>query len=245
MAIITFPIVLKEAFMLSPGVKHFIFQCSSTPAFNYLPGQFITLHFEHDNKILRRSYSIANVPTQNNLIEIAAGFVENGPGTDLLFNLKPGEILQASGPYGRLILKEAPYPKRYILVATSTGVTPYRAMLQELVRRIESNPELKIVILQGVQKQCDILYRDEFTELAEKHPQVTFCACLSREDQNALSLNEHAGHVQLLFPDLHLNPENDIVYLCGNPAMIDDAFLQLKEKGFPMQHIIREKYISN
>ena len=244
MAVNTFPITLKETLTLSPNVKHFTFSCNCSPAFTYLPGQFITIHFEHQNKNLNRSYSIANIPTQNNLIEIAAGYVENGPGSDLLFNLKPGDSLQASGPYGRLTLKDEPYPLRYILIATSTGITPYRSMIAELTRRMENNPNLHIIILQGIQKRCDILYPDEWAALTKKYSQATFYACLSREDKSELNTNEYAGHVQTVFPDLQLNPENDHVYLCGNPAMIDDAFLLLKEKGFPIQHIIREKYIS-
>ncbi len=243
MSIDTFPITLENAFMLSPKTKHFIFRCHLTPAFNYLPGQFITIHFNHENKLLRRSYSIANVPSQNNSIEIAASYFEGGPGTELLFNLKPGDILQASGPYGRLTLKDQ-IPKRYLLVATSTGITPYRAMLAELIQRMEKSPELQVIILQGVQKRNEILYRNEFTALVEQYPQTAFHVCLSREDKNTLAPNEHSGYVQHLFPDLNLNPETDLVYLCGNPAMIDDAFSQLKEQGFAMQHIIREKYIS-
>lgn len=244
MSIKTFPITLQDALMLSSKTKHFIFRCDLNPTFDYLPGQFITIHFEHDEKTLRRSYSIANVPSQNNTIEIAAGFVDGGPGTELLFNLKPGDTLQASGPYGRLTLRNE-IPKRYILVATSTGITPYRAMIASLIQLIEKQPELQIVILQGVQYRNEILYLDEWTALTEQYPQVTFRACLSREDKTTISTNEYAGYVQELFPDLNLTPEEDLVYLCGNPAMIDDAFSKLKEKGFTTQHIIREKYISN
>lgn len=244
MSIKTFPITLQNAFMLSPRTKHLIFQCDQTPAFSYLPGQFITIHFEHDNKMFRRSYSIANVPSQNNTIEIAAGFMAGGPGTNLLFNLKPGETLQASGPYGRLTLKDE-IPKRYVLVATSTGITPYRAMMATLIQRMENHPDLQILILQGVQNRGDILYLDEWKALVEQYPQVTFFACLSQEDKTTLSPNEYAGYVQHLFPELNLKPEQDLIYLCGNPAMIDAAFLLLKEQGFNTQHIIREKYISN
>lgn len=244
MSLDTFPIILDDAYMLTPKVKHFIFQCTLDPKFQYIPGQFITIHFEKESKILRRSYSIANVPTQNNRIEIAAGFFEGGPGTELLFNLKPGDMLQASGPYGRLILKDEPNPKRYIFIATSTGITPYRAMISELTMRMEKDSNLEIVILQGIQKHDEILYNDDFTALAEKYPRLIFRPCLSREDKATLVNNEFSGHVQDLFPDLNLNPDNDLVYLCGNPTMIDDAFEKLKEKGFPMQHIIREKYIS-
>jgi ferredoxin-NADP reductase len=239
----TFPIVLKDTMMLSPKVKHFIFHHSEKTSFDYLPGQFITVHIERDNKILRRSYSIANVPTQNNHIEFAAGYVDGGPGTDLLFNLKPGESINITGPFGRLTLKDE-IPKRYILVATSTGITPYRAMITELKKRLESHPDLNIVILQGVQKREDVLYRDEFLALAAGSPRVIFRAHLSREQANGLAVHERTGHVQSSFPELALNPEQDVVYLCGNPGMIDDSFSYLKDIGFPMQQIIREKYIS-
>ena len=243
MQLITFPITLEDAFMASPKVKHFIFKSEQTPIFDYLPGQFITIHFERDDKIIRRSYSIANVPLQNNRIEFAAGYVEGGPGTELLFNLNLGDTVNINGPFGRLTLKDE-MPKRYILVATSTGATPYRAMIAELKKRLQTNPELHVVILQGVQKREDILYQDEFLALAEFCPRVTFRAHLSRESEKDMKTHEYTGYVQSSFPELALNPEQDIVYLCGNPGMIDDSFAYLKDNGFAMQQIIREKYIS-
>jgi ferredoxin-NADP reductase len=243
MQIKTFPVTLKDAYMLSPKVKHFIVQIEQSSPFHYLPGQFITIHFERDGKILKRSYSIANVPSANNLIEFAAGYVEGGPGTELLFNLKPGDTLHLTGPFGRLILKEE-LPTRYILVATSTGITPYRAMINELKKRLQSYPELKVVILQGVQKHNEVLYAEEFLNLAKEYPQISFRAHLSRESAENLLPYEHHGYVQLAFPELSLDPAGDIVYLCGNPGMIDEAFSYLKEQGFSMQQVIREKYIS-
>ena len=243
MLVNTFPITLVESFMISPKVKHFIFKCELSPAFNYLPGQFITIHFERDGKNLKRSYSIANESNQDNRIEFAAGYFEGGPGTELLFNLKPGDTININGPFGRLIFKEE-QPERYILVATSTGVTPYRAMLKELGHKLEQSANLKAVILQGVQRREEILYANDFYNFAKIYPQVSFRAYLSREDAQNLKENEFSGYVQHAFPELNLNPVNDVIYLCGNPGMIDDAFNYLKEKGFAMQQIIREKYIS-
>ncbi|CDZ76750.1 Ferredoxin--NADP reductase [Legionella massiliensis] len=243
MSVITFPIILEDAYMLSSFVKHFVFRVENPSVFTYLPGQFITIHFEKDGKILKRSYSIANVPGQNNRIEFAAGYVKGGPGTELLFNLKPGDTININGPFGRLILKDE-MPKRYILVATSTGVTPYRAMIDELKRRLQISPELRVAILQGVQKREDILYGNEFKDFAAEFPQVTFRAHLSRAEKDNLSDYEYSGYVQHAFPELSLNPQEDTVYLCGNPGMIDEAFNYLKEQGFGMQQIIREKYIS-
>lgn len=244
MQINTFPITLTEAHMLSPNVKHFVFQSDLFPAFNYLPGQFITMHFEHEGKMLKRSYSIANVPSQNNRIEFAAGFVEHGPGSKLLFNLQKGENIQINGPFGRLILKDTP-PKRYILAATSTGITPYRAMLTELSRRLDADPQLRVVILLGVQTKEDILYADNFMDFTQLYRnQVIFRVQLSRNKEATLLPYVHSGYVQHAFPDLALNPQEDMVYLCGNPGMIDESFEELKKRDFPMQQIVREKYIS-
>lgn len=243
MQINTFPITLKESYMISPKVKHFIFTCEVEPHFNYLPGQFITIHFDHQGKSLKRSYSIANVPQKDNQIEFAAGYFANGPGTELLFNLKPGDTIQTSGPYGRLILK-GDLPGRFILVATSTGITPYRAMLQEIAMLMEQHPDLEVVILQGVQRREEILYGQEFLNFSQKYPKFSFRPYLSRQPAHELTSNEYSGYVQHAFPTLNLNPERDVVYLCGNPGMIDESFNLLKEQGFAMQQIIREKYIS-
>ena len=143
-----------------------------------------------------------------------------------------------------MVLKED-HPKRYILAATSTGVTPYRAMTEELKRRMNANPSLRVVILQGGQRRDDILYRDEFLALAAQYPQVLFRSCLSREQADGLESHERLGYVQSAFPELSLNPNEDAVYLCGNPGMIDDAFAYLKDIGFAVQNIVREKYLSS
>lgn len=237
-------ITLVHAFMLSPKVKHFIFNAEQIPPFNYLPGQFITIHFEKDGKTLKRSYSIANAPSQDNRIEFAAGYAENGPGTELLFNLSPGDTINISGPFGRLILKEE-MPERYIFAATSTGVTPYRAMINELIQRLDNNPSLQVMVLLGVQNKTEALYANEFLEFVANYPkQVTFRLHLSRAQGETLETFQFHGYVQQAFPEINLDPQKDVVYLCGNPGMIDEAFEDLKIRGFSMQQIIREKYIS-
>lgn len=244
MPINMFPIRLEQHYLLSPSVRHFVFRRVDTEPFPYIPGQFITVHFEHEGKTLRRSYSIANAPQDNNLIEFAAGYVKDGVGTQFLFGLNPNDVIQISGPYGRLTLKDE-LPKRYVFIATSTGITPYRAMLPELKRRLDDNPELNIVFLQGVQKQQDILYEEEFMSLVNTYERVKFYAYLSRENNTSLPTHQHHGRVQSAFDTLALNSTEDIVYLCGNPGMIDDSFALLKESGFTTQQVIREKYISS
>lgn len=109
---------------------------------------------------------------------------------------------------------------------------------------MEHHQELHVVILQGVQRREDILYANEFQAFTHKYPRCTFRPCLSRQPIHELNETEESGYVQQAFPSLNLNPQHDVVYLCGNPGMIDEAFNSLKEQGFATQQIIREKYIS-
>lgn len=235
---------LTEAFLISPKVKHFILKADTPEPLCWIPGQFITIHFEKEGKILKRSYSLANAADGSNTLEFAAGFVESGPGTDYLFHLKPGDTINITGPFGRLVLKEE-LPKRYILVATSTGITPYRAMLPELKKRLQTNPALSVVVLQGVRRYEDLLYNVDFQSLKDNFPtQVTYIPCLSNHQESTLPGGAREGYVQHAFVDLQLHPQNDLVYLCGNPDMIDAAFAALQERNFVIQQIIREKYIS-
>ena len=245
MAIKTFPVILKWAHMVAPGVRHLAFDRVDGEKFGFIPGQFISVHFTIGDKPIKRSYSIATIPNRSEHIEIALSYVDGGAASELLFSLEPGQELNFSGPYGRLILREGETPKRLILVATGTGVTPYRAMLPELSQRFAQDPELTVKVLLGVRTHKEQLYTKDFLDFASEHPRFQFDIYYSREYPEQPAPHEHSGYVQTAFPGLKLDPENgDIIYLCGNPNMIDNAVDLLKEKQFTVQQIRREKYIS-
>lgn len=239
-----FQLILQSARMVTPRVRELTFVREDQIPLDYTPGQFITLFIDSDGERLRRSYSIASIPgLEPDEIRIAATFVEGGRATARLFAMEPGEQIQAMGPFGRLVLREDP-PGRYLLVATGTGVTPYRAMLPELERRI-GREVYSVELLLGVRGPADLLYGDEFVAFANQRPGFTFQACYSREMPDQPSEFEHSGYVQRLLPEMGLNAERDIVYLCGNPVMIDEATALLTESGFPMRNVRREKYVSS
>jgi ferredoxin-NADP reductase len=244
MSLQTFSLSLKETYMVTPTVRHFVFVRTDEAPFHFIPGQFITVHFEQDGKSLRRSYSVGTVPSKTEAVEFAASYIQDGPGSEFLFHLKVGQIVQASGPFGRLVLREAEVVRRYIFVATGTGVTPYRSMLTQLGERFVLQPDLEVVVLLGVRNREELLYGDDFIEFAEQHPQFRFIPHYSRAAQEDLGFFERLGYVQTEFANLSLNPLQDIVYLCGNPNMIDESFEILRARGFDTSHIRREKYIS-
>ncbi len=240
----TFTMTLQWGEMITPHVRHLAFKRDDGEDFPFIPGQFITVHFEHEGKLLRRSYSMATIPGRSNLIEFAASHVEKGLATELLFDLEPGQQLTVNGPHGRLILNDE-HPQRYILIATGTGVTPYRTMLPELSKLLDSGSIQEATVLQGVQHQRDLLYAEDFLALAKQQPHFEFRAHYSREDLDGNALeHEYNGYVQKSLGQLNLDPIRDTIYLCGNPYMIDEVFAQLKEQGFDSRQVRREKYIS-
>ena len=243
MSLQTFSLALKDTYMVTPTVRHFTFVRADGALFPFIPGQFITIHFEYEGQQLRRSYSVATIPVKNETIEFAASYVKDGPGSEFLFALQLGDVLEASGPFGRLVLRDET-PARYILVATGTGVTPYRSMLPEISQRFAKQPSLQVVLLLGVRTHEELLYDEDFIAFANTHPQFHFMPHYSRELTGELKPFERRGHVQTAFDELALNSQQDIVYLCGNPNMIDEAFAKLRTLGFDTLNIRREKYIS-
>ncbi|MCF6765955.1 ferredoxin--NADP reductase [Thiotrichales bacterium 19S3-7] len=245
MAIKTFDLELISAKMITPHVKHLVLKRADGEAFEFTAGQFITFLFDcSEAKPKRRSYSIATIPATDNTneIEIAISYVEGGIATRNLFDMQPGDCFSATGPAGRLVLRDEPV-KRLILVGTGTGIAPYRAMLPELADKVEKE-NIQVEVLLGVQYRKDALYSEDFLQFSQSYENINFTACLSREKED-LETHEHQGYVQSQFEMLNLNPQEDIIYLCGNPNMIDQAYELLKEKGFDIKNVRREKYISS
>ncbi|MGH8041789.1 MAG: ferredoxin--NADP reductase [Rudaea sp.] len=241
-----FPLRLVESRMLAPVVRHMAFERADGAPFAFVPGQFVQIHFNYpDGKPTKRSYSVATINDGGAVdrIEIAVSYVEGGAATNLLANLQQGESVDASGPYGRFCLMDADANRRYLLVATGTGVTPYRAMLPKLQTLVARSAEVALVY--GARNEGELLYGDEFEAFAQRNPHFRFYPCFSRSPRTQPRAHDRSGRVHVALAELQPHPENDIAYLCGNPEMVDEAFAHLKDAGLPVPHIRREKYVSS
>ena len=239
---------LADSRMLAPTVRHLVFERVDGQPLAFIPGQFLQIHFHYDDgTATKRSYSVASVGDGSSpvgRIEIAVSYVDGGAATRLLGGLQVGETIDASGPYGRFCLQDADRHPRYLLLATGTGVTPYRAMLPQF-EKLLAQGQREVVLLYGARNETELLYGEEFEAFARSHPGFTFHGCLSRQARAAPRPDDRPGHVQGVLAELAPSAERDIAYLCGNPNMVDAAFNALKEFGLPIPQIRREKYISS
>ncbi|TAM60710.1 MAG: ferredoxin--NADP reductase [Rhodanobacter sp.] len=248
-----FQLRLVDSVMLAPAVRHLAFERVDGQPLAFMPGQFLQVHFHYDDgSATKRSYSVATVgggSSPNGLtevarIEIAVSYVQGGAATGLLGGLETGGVIEASGPYGRFCLQQTDTHPRYLLLATGTGVTPYRAMLPQIEKLLAGGGR-EVVLLYGARNEGELLYGEEFEAFAQRHPGFIFHGCLSRQPRATPRPGDRSGHVQNVLADLGPHPERDIAYLCGNPNMVDAAFTVLKEFGLPVSQIRREKYISS
>jgi ferredoxin-NADP reductase len=243
-----FTLRLADSRMLAPSVRHLVFERVDGQPLAFVPGQFLQIHFHYDDgTATKRSYSVGSVgdgtsPVQQ--IEIAVSYVDGGAATKLLSELEVGGTIEGSGPYGRFCLQDTDAHPRYLLLATGTGVTPYRAMLP-LFEKLLAQGNREVVLLYGARNETELLYGEEFEVFAQTHPGFTFHGCLSRQPRAVPRPGDRNGHVQSVLAELLPASDRDIAYLCGNPNMVDAAFNTLKDFGLPVPQIRREKYISS
>jgi len=244
-----FPLKLVSSRMLAPTVRHLAFVRDDGEPLDFIPGQFLQVHFTYpDGKATKRSYSVATVRDgvagADDPIELAVSYVAGGAATDIFSHLAEGQQIEASGPFGRFCLMPGDHNARYLLVATGTGVTPYRAMLP-LLRQAIIERGCQVVLLFGARTPAELLYGDEFAAFADATPGFRFVPCFSREMPAAPRPDDRKGYVQDHLPAFAPDAEGDIAYLCGNPNMVDACFEVLKTAGLPVPHIRREKYVSS
>ncbi|WP_330926850.1 ferredoxin--NADP reductase [Candidatus Sororendozoicomonas aggregata] len=235
--------VLTQKTALSDNTIELVLTFEQKTVFLFEAGQFVQLLFEHNGKTHKRSYSIANSPeevSQTRALRIAISAVAGGMATDYFATAAIGSVIQVTGPFGVLTLAKE-IPGQLILVGTGTGVAPYHSMIPQLERLADKGTPITLVM--GGRYRRELIYRDAFMNLAQDYPVVDYSICLSRESSENLKTREHTGYVQHLFNHLNLAPGNDIVYLCGNPAMVDDAARALQGLSFANKKIKREKYV--
>ena len=244
MAVQKFDLVLENARMVTPRVRELAFVRKDGEPLEFEAGQFVSLMIQTPEKLLRRSYSIATIPgTGDDRCRLAVAHVEGGRATEVLFSMEQGATVPAIGPAGRFVLRDDGHC-RYVLLATGTGVTPYRAFLPELRKRLQ-DPKVEVDLLLGVRNPEELLYGDDFRQMDAEFDNFRFHASYSRIMPADAGPRDHRGYVQEQLAELDLDPSHDVIYLCGNPGMIDAAAKFCEEKEFPIANVRREKYVSS
>lgn len=206
--------------------------------FSFQAGQFVSLHFQQGDELFRRSYSIATTPevfAAQSILELAVHCLPEGHASQYLMSADKNTPLEVSGPFGQLLLPDDP-PAQLLLIATGSGLAPYRSMLPQLLTLQQQGTCVRI--LMGAKTPESLFYQAEFSTLLAAGGQ--FIPCYSRVKQ--APKGARLGYVQHQLASMGLDPERELVFLCGAPGMIDACWAELKALGFGVRQVKREKY---
>lgn len=225
--------LLEEA----KNTRRFFIRVEGMDAFDFIPGQFVTLDLPiHEKPNKRwRSYSIASAPDGSNEIELIIVLDKNGSGTNYLFNeVKVGSTLTMRGPQGVFILKEEHLKEDLFLICTGTGVAPFRSMVRHIFnKRI---PFKNIHLVFGCRTKEDLLYYEELKQL-ESEKGFHYHPTLSRETWEG-----DTGYVHAVYERLCIEKSQASFYLCGWKGMIDESRERIQAMGYDKKQIHFEIY---
>lgn len=224
---------LIESREIAPEIRHFVFEVPEFERLEFQPGQFFSLSHPLGDRVITRAYSVA-APPSGNRFELCLNRVQEGRFSPFLFDLSPGDLVDCKGPYGNFTWRTPVTDS--VLIATGTGIAPFRAMLRDRTA-LDRTPD--VILLFGVRHERNLLYREEFEQMARECGNFRFWPTLSRPEP---SWPGRVGHVQNHLDEAIAGRTELTFYVCGLKAMVDDVRQMLKGRGFDRKQIVYEKY---
>ena len=198
-----------------------------------------------------RAYSMANYPEENRIIMLnvriatpppnAPDTVPAGVMSSFIFNLKPGDQVTVSGPYGEFFAKDS--GAEMVFIGGGAGMAPMRSHIFDQLKRLHS--ERKITFWYGARSLREAFYVEEFDQLAASYPNFSWHLALS----DPLPEDSWAGPVGFIHDvlyELHLKdhpaPEDCEYYMCGPPMMIAAVTGMLDDLGVEEENVLFDDF---
>jgi Na+-transporting NADH:ubiquinone oxidoreductase subunit F len=198
-----------------------------------------------------RAYSMANYPEENTIIMLnvriatppAGAPPSTPPGimSSYLFNLKPGDKIKASGPFGEFFAKET--GNEMVFVGGGAGMAPMRSHIFDQLKRLHT--KRKMSFWYGARSWREMFYIEEFNRLQEENDNFKWSIALSDplpED----NWTGYTGFIHATLSEEYLNdhpaPEECEYYLCGPPMMNAAVIHMLEELGVETENILLDDF---
>lgn len=212
----TLPCRVQKLDRLAEDVMVVRLKLPANERLQFLAGQFIDFLLRDGS---RRSFSMANAPHDDELIQLHVRHVVGGEFTDHVFGkMKERDILRLQGPLGTFFLREESQ-KPIVFVASGTGFAPIKAIIEHAFYNSVKRP---MVLYWGGRRPKD-LYMNELPEKwAAEQPQFKYVPVISDGlPEDAWQGRTGFVHRAVMedFPDLSQHQ----VYACGVPVMVDAA----------------------
>ncbi len=229
-----------RAQVLTPTIK--AYHLALDAPIEFQAGQYVQLRLPGVKGT--RAFSIANPPDadgQASEIELNVRIVPGGAGTTWMHeNLKAGDSLSLSGPYGRFFVRRsAGLPM--LFMAGGSGLSSPLSMILEL---LDGGCQDPITLFYGQRTREELYYDARLRELAQRHPNFEYVPALSDEPEGS-DWPGARGYVHEV-AKAHMGGDfsGRKAYLCGPPAMIEACIATLMQGRLFERDIYTEKFLS-
>lgn len=198
----------------------------------------------NDEDDVFRAYSMANHPAEGNIVMLNIRIATPPPKMDVppglcssyVFNLKAGDKITLSGPYGEFEIN--PTDREMIYVGGGAGMAPLRSQLLHLFYTLKSGR--KISYWYGARSKREIFYEEEFRQLEAEFPNFRFVIALS-DPQPEDNWEGPVGFIHNIVIDHYLSkhdaPEDCEFYFCGPPMMLKSVQKMCDDFGVPEENV--------
>ncbi len=193
-----------------------------------------------------RAYSMANYPGETGIIMLnvrvasppprAPAGTPPGKMSSFIFNLKPGDKVTISGPYGEFFIKDTQAEMLY--VGGGAGMAPLRSHIFELFKHLKTGR--KVSYWYGGRSLRELFYIDEFRQIEKDFPNFTFNLALS-EPLPEDNWTGYTGFIHNVVIENYLKdhpaPDDIEYYFCGPPMMNKCVMQMCEEFGVEPENI--------
>ena len=197
-----------------------------------------------------RAYSMANYPDERGIIMLNVRIasppprqpdVPPGQMSSYIFDLKPGDKVTISGPYGEFFAKDT--KNEMVFIGGGAGMAPMRSHIFDQFRRLKT--DRKVTFWYGARSLREAFYVDHFNKIAEENPNFTWHLALS----DPLPEDHWTGYTGFIHKVLydnylkdHPSPEDCEFYMCGPPMMNQAVINMLLELGVERENIMLDDF---
>ncbi len=198
-----------------------------------------------------RAFSMANHPAEGNRIMLNVRIatpppplwndVPPGLASSYIFNLKPGDKVTISGPYGEFFIKET--DREMVYIGGGAGMAPMRSHLFHLFQTLKTGR--KVSFWYGARSVREMFYDDHFKNLEDQFPNFNYQVALSdaMEEDN---WKGSTGFIHQVLHDEYLSKHDDPTeveyYMCGPPPMISAVEGMLNSLGVEPEMIAYDSF---
>lgn len=197
-----------------------------------------------------RAYSMANHPAEGNIVMLniriatppwdraKGGFMDVNPGvcSSYIFNLKAGDKVTISGPYGEFFIKDT--ENEMVYIGGGAGMAPMRSHLYHLFHTLKTGR--KVSYWYGGRSAKELFYTEEFRAIEEAFPNFSYHIALS-EPKEEDNWTGSTGFIHQVLHDEYLSkheePEEVEYYLCGPGPMLNASLGMLSDMGVPDENV--------